>query len=35
MHRFRKAVQQQDQRRPGRAGGDGIEDEMRRNGDLF
>jgi 1-acyl-sn-glycerol-3-phosphate acyltransferase len=35
MHRFRKAVQQQDQWRPGRAGGDGIEDEMRRNSDLF
>ncbi len=35
MHRFRKAVQQQHQRRPGRAGGDGVEDEMRRDGDLF
>ena len=35
MHRFRKAVQQQDQRRAGRAGGDGIEGEMRRDGDLF
>ena len=35
MHRFRKAVQQQHQRRPGCAGGDGIEDEMRRDGDLF
>jgi hypothetical protein len=35
MHRFRKAVQQQDQRRPGRAGGDGIKDQMWRDGDLF
>ena len=35
VHRFRKAVQQQDQRRPGCAGGDGIEDQMRCDGDLF
>ncbi len=35
MHRFRKAVQQQDQRRPRYAGGDGIEGEMRRDADLF
>nr|WP_283813557.1 hypothetical protein [Bradyrhizobium paxllaeri] len=35
MHRFRKAMQQQHQRRAGRAGRDGIEDEMWRDGDLF
>src|SRR3954463_14257066 len=35
MHRFRKAVQQQHQRRPGRTGGDGVEDKMRRDDDLF
>ena len=35
MHRVRKAVQQQHQRRTGLAGGDGVESEMRRDGDLF
>jgi hypothetical protein len=34
MHRFRKTVQQQYQRRTGLAGGDGVEGELRGDGDL-
>jgi hypothetical protein len=35
MHRFRKAVQQQHQRRAGFAGGEGIEGKAGCNRDFF
>jgi len=35
MHGFRKAVQQQHQRRAGFAGGEGVEGEAGLKGDFF
>jgi hypothetical protein len=35
MHRFRKAVQQQHQRRTGFAGHEGVEGEIRSNADFL
>jgi hypothetical protein len=35
VHRFRKAVQQQDQRRTALAGNEGVERQPRYGGDFF